>query len=79
MQSKRKELSLPVVFETLTSQNAGWILLNPATFKLNGEFYKVALQGGGLTLVSVDRPNKLVNVDLSVVLAEAAEETLKEE
>jgi hypothetical protein len=74
MELNRKTITESVEITTVKSEGVGFILVNPATFKIGDVAYKLALQGGGLSLVAVEKPDTLVNIDLSAVLGKAAEE-----
>lgn len=74
MEISKKVLSLPVEMTTLKSESVGFILMNPATFKIDEVAYKLAIQGAGLALVRVDNPSVIVNIDLASILANAVED-----
>lgn len=75
MEINKKTLTLPVELTTLKSESVGYLLMNPATFKIDEVAYKLSIQGAGLALVRVDNPSVIVNIDLAAVLLNAAEET----
>lgn len=78
MEIKKVNIIENVEATVLQSEGVGFLLMNPATFKIGERAFKLAVQGSGLALVAVDNPNVLVNLDLSSVLARAVDETKQE-